>query len=168
MVQQALAGASASTATPVAGLSAADGVIADGHRPTPFDDVPAVAHLEPRLLDALRRAAKDASADGIRMRVNSGWRSPAYQERLLTDAVQKYRSREEAERWVATPETSEHVSGEAVDIGPWQAAEWLSEQGTAYGLCQVYDNEAWHFELRPEAVTSGCPPMYRDASQRER
>ena len=68
----------------------------------------------------------------------------------------------EAARWVATPSTSAHVSGDAVDIGPSGAAAWLSEHGAAYGLCQIYGNEPWHYELRPEAIDHGCPPMYAD------
>ena len=85
---------------------------------TVFDDeYPAVANLDPALLDALRRAATDAGADGVEFHVNSGWRSPAYQEQLLEEAVSKYGSRAEAARWVATPATSPHVSGDAVDIG---------------------------------------------------
>lgn len=96
--------------------------------------------------------------------VNSGWRSPAYQDHLLRDAVAEYGSAEEAARWVATPQTSAHVSGNAVDIGPFDAAAWLARQGAAYGLCRIYRNEAWHFELRPEAIGSGCPAMYADAA----
>jgi zinc D-Ala-D-Ala carboxypeptidase len=41
----------------------------------------------------------------------------------------------------------------------------LSEHGYRYGLCQIYDNEPWHYELRPEAVTGGCPPRYADPTQ---
>jgi hypothetical protein len=63
---------------------------------------------------------------------------------------------------VATAETSAHVSGDAVDIGPFDAAAWLSEHGAEYGLCQIYSNEPWHYELRPEAIDQGCPPMYSD------
>ncbi len=63
---------------------------------------------------------------------------------------------------MATPDTSAHVSGDAVDIGPAEAKAWLSEHGARYGLCQIYRNEPWHYELRPEAVDSGCPPMYDD------
>ena len=62
---------------------------------------------------------------------------------------------------MATPETSAHVSGDAVDIGPSGAAAWLSEHGRAYGLCQIYGNEPWHYELRPEAVDHGCPSHVR-------
>ena len=38
-----------------------------------------------------------------RVLVNSGWRSPEYQDQLLRDAVSKYGSEAEAARWVATP-----------------------------------------------------------------
>ena len=60
------------------------------------------------------------------------------------------------------PNTSAHVSGEAVDIGRSDAAAWLSEHGAKYGLCQIYSNEPWHYDLRPEAIAHGCPPMYAD------
>lgn len=131
---------------------------------TVFDDIPAVANLDPDLLGALRHAALDAAADGVELHVNGGWRSRRYQERLRRDAVSKYGSEEEAARWVATPDTSAHVSGHAVDIGPPGAAAWLSEHGARYGLCQIYRNEPWHYELRPDAVEHGCPPMYADPS----
>ncbi len=102
------------------------------------DETQAVANLDPDLLDALRRAATDAADDGVGFFVNGGWRSPEYQERLLHEAVSKYGSEREAARWVATPDTSAHVSGDAVDIGPSDARAWLSEHG--------------------------CPPMYPDPS----
>jgi D-alanyl-D-alanine carboxypeptidase len=142
-------------------LGEADGAVPDGT--TVFDSqVPGVANLAPDLLAALRRAATDAAGDGVEFLVDSGWRSRAYQEQLLQEAVSKYGSEEEAARWVATPDTSPHVSGNAVDIGPSDAAAWLSEHGAGYGLCQIYANEPWHYELRPEAVDHGCPAMYAD------
>ncbi|MEU6155058.1 M15 family metallopeptidase [Actinosynnema sp. NPDC047251] len=128
------------------------------------DDVPAVANLDPGLLGALRRAATAAAADGVEIVVNGGWRSPEYQERLRHEVVSRCGSEEEAARWVATPDKSAHVAGDAVDIGPPAAAAWLSEHGAGYGLCQIYRNEPWHYELRPEAVDGGCPPMYDDPS----
>ena len=142
-------------------LGEADGAIPAGT--TVFDDdIPGVANLDPALLGALRQAATAAAGDGVEFFVDSGWRSPAYQERLLQEAVSKYGSEREAARWVATPRTSPHVSGDAVDIGHSYATAWLSEHGAEYGLCQVYANESWHYELRPEAVEHGCPPMYAD------
>jgi D-alanyl-D-alanine carboxypeptidase len=145
-------------------LGEADGAVPDGT--TVFDnDIPGVAKLDSDLLGALRRAATDAADDGVDFYVDSGWRSRAYQEHLLHEAISKYGSEEEATRWVATPNTSAHVSGDAVDIGPSGAAAWLSEHGAAYGLCQIYANEPWHYELRPEAIAHGCPPMYSDPTQ---
>ena len=124
-----------------------------------------MAHLDPDLLGALRRATADAAADGVRLQVKSGWRSAEYQDRLLREAISEYGSAAEAARWVATAQTSRHVSGEAVDIGPTAAVSWLSEHGRVYGLCQVYDNEPWHYELRPDAVEDGCPARYADPTQ---
>jgi D-alanyl-D-alanine carboxypeptidase len=142
-------------------LGEADGAVPDGT--TVFDDeIPGVANLDPDLLGALRQAATDAADDGVDFVVDSGWRSPEYQDQLLREAVSEYGSEEEAARWVATAETSAHVSGDAVDIGPSEAAAWLSAHGAPYGLCQTYGNEPWHYELRPEAVDGGCPAMYAD------
>jgi hypothetical protein len=142
-------------------LGEADGAVPDGT--TVFDDgIPGVAKLDPALLGALRQAATDAAHDGVGFVVDSGWRSARYQEHLLREAVSEYGSEAEAARWVATPTTSAHVSGDAVDIGPSGAAAWLSEHGAEYGLCQIYGNEPWHYELRPDAIDQGCPAMYAD------
>jgi zinc D-Ala-D-Ala carboxypeptidase len=142
-------------------LGEADGAVPDGT--TVFDDeIPGVANLDPDLLGALRQAATDAADDGVEFFVDSGWRSPEYQNQLLREAVSEYGSEEEAARWVATADTSPHVSGDAVDIGHSDATAWLSEHGAKYGLCQIYSNEPWHYELRPEAIDHGCPPMYAD------
>src|SRR5215208_1750827 len=138
-----------------------DGALPDGV--TVFDDqYPGVTNLDPDLLQALREAATDAANDGVEFYVNSGWRSPEYQNQLLREAVSKYGSEEEAARWVATADTSPHVSGDAVDIRSFDATAWLSEHGAEYGLCQIYSNESWHYELRLQAIDRGCPPMYAD------
>jgi D-alanyl-D-alanine carboxypeptidase len=176
---QSLAASSSSTTSPIAAeplahrphdslhgdhhgaLSEADGVVPDGV--TVFDDgFPAVANLDPALLSALRQAATDAAGNGVEFFVDSGWRSPAYQNQLFREAVSEYGSEEEAARWVATAQTSAHVSGDAVDIGHSDATAWLSEHGAEYGLCQIYRNEPWHYELRPESIDHGCPAMYAD------
>ena len=139
-------------------LGKAGGAVPDGT--TVFDgEVPGVANLDSDLLAALRQAATAAGIDFV---VDSGWRSPEYQERLLREAISEYGSQEEAARWVAAPDKSAHVSGDAVDIGPAEATAWLSANGAAYGLCQIYGNEPWHYELRPEAVGHGCPATYAD------
>lgn len=147
--------------------SAADAApVGDGRLPegtSVYDeDHAGITELDPDLLRALRRAATDAAGDDVDIVVNSGWRSPSYQKRLLDEAVTKYGSRAEAARWVATPQASPHVAGDAVDVGPTAATTWLAAHGARYGLCRIYDNEPWHYELRPEATDQGCPPRYPD------
>jgi D-alanyl-D-alanine carboxypeptidase len=142
-------------------LGEADGAVPDAT--TAFDDaIPGVAKLDAGLLAALRQAAIHAANDGVELVVDSGWRSAEYQEHLRREAVRKYGSEQKAARWVATPDTSAHVSGDAVDVGPSNAAAWLARHGAAYGLCQTYANEPWHYELHPQARDHGCPPMYAD------
>ena len=156
-------GVAAALLLPGAGTTAADGVLPSDRRVSVHDvDLPAVGRLDPALLDAVQRAADAAAQEGVEFHVTSGWRSVALQAELFRDAVRDYGSEEEAARWAATPETSAHVTGDALDLGDFDATYWLSLHGAAYGLCQIYANESWHFELRPDAVTEGCPPQYPD------
>jgi D-alanyl-D-alanine carboxypeptidase len=147
--------------SPPTALGETDGAVPGGVRVFD-DDIPAVANLDPGLLHALRQAAMDAATDGIEIVVNGGWRSPEYQRQLLRNAVAKYGSEKAAARWVAPPATSSHVSGRAVDIGPSRATVWLSKHGAKYGLCRIYRNEPWHYELRRRAINKGCPSMHAD------
>jgi LAS superfamily LD-carboxypeptidase LdcB len=142
--------------------------VATGDDDTPFDgDRPTIGNLDPDLLDAIRAAARAAQDDGVRMVVTSGWRSRVHQQRLYAEAVSEYGSELEARRYVATPDTSAHVTGDAVDLGPTDADDWLRQHGADYGLCQIFANEIWHFEL---ATTPGgrCPEMLPDSSYRNR
>lgn len=147
-------------------LTPEHGYIGSGNGMSVFDEqAPAVTRLNPELLDALRRAAKNAAQSGVEFEVNSGWRSPEYQSSLLQSAVDDYGSEEEAARWVATAHTSAHVSGDAVDIGPLEATDWLAQHGARYGLCQIYSNESWHYELRQDAVGGACPVPFSDPTE---
>jgi D-alanyl-D-alanine carboxypeptidase len=145
-------------------LGRADGLLPDAV--TVFDDeYPGISNLDPALLGAVRRAASDAAEDGVvAFYVDSGWRSRKYQDQLFRQAVSRYGSKAKAARWVAIPGTSTHESGDAVDLGPVGATAWLSEHGATYGLCQIYRNEPWHYELRPVAIDHGCPRMYAHPS----
>ena len=87
---QLLASSSSTAASPIdvlrsehrGALGEAGGAVPDGT--TVFDDeIPGVANLDPDLLGALRQAATDAADDGVEFFVDSGWRSPEYQEQLL-------------------------------------------------------------------------------------
>lgn len=122
----------------------------------------AIANLDPALLTAMRKAAADAKLAGVELRVTSGWRSREHQQRLLDEAVELYRSEEEARRWVHPPDKSAHVTGKAIDIGPTNADDWLIQHGADYGVCQAYANEMWHFELLT-APGGQCPQPQSNA-----
>lgn len=124
---------------------------------------PAIARLDPALRDAFRAAEVDAATEGIVFEVTSGWRSDAYQRWLYQDAIERYGSEDAARQFVATPERSSHVTGEAVDVGPLDAQFWLIEHGSDYGLCQTYANERWHFQRATEPG-GDCPDMRQDAA----
>lgn len=130
---------------------------------TAFDtEYAGIGKLSPELRDALQAATRDAQSAGVSVMVNSGWRSVELQEQLLQDAVAEYGSEEEASRWVASPETSLHVSGDAVDVEGNGASDWLATNGASYGLCLTYLNEPWHFEYQAAASANGCAQPYAD------
>ncbi|WP_416382750.1 M15 family metallopeptidase [Nocardia brasiliensis] len=119
--------------------------------------------LEPRLALAYTLAEGEAHAQGVPLSITSGYRSREEQQWLWNDGLAKYGSPDEARRWVLPPEESTHVSGRAIDVGPQEGAHWLEVNGNTWGLCRMFDNEWWHFEL---ATTPGgvCPPTKPDAS----
>ena len=144
-------------------LTADDGYAVYGERFGLSDDVPAVTNLDPALLDALRRAASAARADnGTEITLTAGWRSERYQRYLFQQAVHKYGSVQEASRWVMPGTTSKHLAGQAADVATVDAMEWLKSSGARFGLCQVYSNENWHYELT--ARKGVCPPLLTDSS----
>ena len=143
-----------------------DGLIPAETDVTAGAELPAVARLDPALRAAVEAATAEAALDDQPLYVTTGWRSARYQEQLWEEGLATYGSEEIARQFVATPETSTHVTGTAVDIGPLDGMFWMLEHGAAYGLCQTYANEIWHFEL---ATTPGgtCPEMLPDASHLE-
>ncbi len=143
-------------------LGEADGLVPD--RVAVDADVPAVTNLDPRLRKAIGRAARAAERDGVAMYLTSGWRSQRYQRFLYDDAVRRD-GPEAAARLVASPTESEHVTGDAVDVGPTDAAYWMDRHSERFGLCRTYANEVWHYELRSG---TSCPEMVSDASARQR
>ena len=143
---------------------AQDGSLSDGQVLTPFDvQNPAIGRLDPHLLAAIQAAANAAAAEGISMTISSGWRSPEFQQQLLDQAVQTYGSLAAAREYVQTPQASKHVIGEAVDVGGYGADDWLIANGPRFGLCRLYANELWHFELVADE-SGNCPPLLPNAA----
>ncbi|WP_197377230.1 M15 family metallopeptidase [Mycolicibacterium baixiangningiae] len=140
------------------------GYLPEGATLTAFDvENPTVGRLDPPLLAAVQEATRRAASDGIAVEINSGWRSVGFQQRLFDDGVRTYGSVETARQFVASPQTSMHVVGRAVDVGGPDAAAWMARNGPRFGLCQVYANELWHYELTADAA-GACPPMKPNAT----
>lgn len=147
-----------------AAVDTTGGWLPDGTMLSPFDTTnPILSQLDPALLGAVQNAARAAEAAGIQIMVTSGWRSKGFQQRLFDNGIQTYGSLERAAEYVATPEVSKHVMGQAIDIGPAEADQWLIANGRQFGLCQIYANEIWHFELAVDAQ-GNCPPLKPNAA----
>ncbi|MGZ8802887.1 MAG: M15 family metallopeptidase [Mycobacterium sp.] len=147
-----------------AAVDTTGGWLPDGTMLSPFDTAnPILSQLDPSLLSAVQDAARAAEAQGVTLQVTSGWRSKGFQQRLFDDAVRTYGSVGTAAEFVATPEVSKHVTGQAIDIGPVDADRWLIANGRQFGLCQIYANEIWHFELAADA-NGNCPPLRPNAA----
>ena len=149
------------------GPAAADtigGYIPDNQTVTAFDVTnPVIGWLDPRLLAAVQNAARSAASDGVDLEITSGWRTKGFQQRLFDDAVRTYGNVETAQQFVASPDASRHVFGQAVDVGPAEADNWLIRNGSRFGLCQIYANEIWHFELAADQH-GYCPPLRANAA----
>jgi hypothetical protein len=146
-----------------ADLGPQDGFVAVGDRVALTDDVPAVTNLDSALRSALDEAASAAADDDVTFTLVDGWRSERYQQFLFDQAVEEYGSEDEAARWVKRPAESKHVLGEAVDLATADAMDWLNRFGAEFGLCQIYANEAWHFELAADE-NGVCPPQLTDGT----
>lgn len=140
------------------------GYLPDGRTLSPFDDTnPVIAWLNPQLLTAVQSAARIAKEDGVDVQITSGWRTKGFQQRLFDDGVRTYGSAAAARKFVASPDQSRHVVGEAVDVGPVEADNWMIRNGPRFGLCQIYANEIWHFELAADK-DGNCPALRPNAA----
>ncbi|MDP9164708.1 MAG: M15 family metallopeptidase [Actinomycetota bacterium] len=140
------------------------GSIPDGQMVSPFDvRNPVVSLLDPPVRTAIQDAARAAATEGVDVMLTSGWRSKGFQRRLFDQAVTTYGSVAVASEFVASPEASMHVAGKAVDVGPVAADDWMMKNGPRFGLCQIYANEIWHYELAVDA-SGACPPLRPNAA----
>jgi LAS superfamily LD-carboxypeptidase LdcB len=80
--------------------------------------------------------ASAASADGINLIINSGFRSNAEQAQLF--------ARHPDPKWVAPPGQSLHRLRTELDLGPAGAYSWLARNATRFHFVQRYSWEPWH------------------------
>ncbi|HEY9857588.1 MAG TPA: peptidoglycan-binding protein [Stenomitos sp.] len=96
-------------------------------------------YIGARIADQFDSMVAAAAKDGVRLVINSGYRSHAEQEAL-------WRANPDP-RYVARPGTSNHEQGNAIDFantpGAWA---WLKRNATRFGF-HNYPPEAWHYSL---------------------
>jgi hypothetical protein len=93
--------------------------------------------MRPDVAAAFDRLAGAASADGVSLIVNSGFRSDAEQAELFAQNPDP--------QWVAPPGTSLHRCATELDLGPASAYGWLAANAPRFGFVQRYSWEPWHF-----------------------
>ncbi len=152
------------TALLAVGPAAADPVT-DGASSAEVGSAAGTYGLAPDLAAAYSLAEQEARWQGVPLWITSGYRSWSEQQSMWDSAVAQYGSPAEAQRWVLPPDRSTHVSGTAIDVGPYEGAAWLEANGSTWGLCRTYANEWWHFE-RVTVPGGTCPPMVADAASR--
>ncbi len=101
----------------------------------------------PAVAAAFDRMHAAAARAGVRLVVNSGYRSDAEQAVLFR--------RNPDPKWVAPPGRSRHREATELDIaGTPGAWDWLSRYATLFGFVQRYSWEPWHFGYRPGCGTA--------------
>ena len=132
-----------------------------------------------KIYPSLQQMFDDARATGLQLFVASGYRTQAYQQKLLDEKYDEYKNdgysraeaKKKAEAWVAVPGTSEHQLGLAVDINADTSVcskdavyDWLDQNSYKYGFIHRYPsdktditgviNEPWHYRyVGVEAAT---------------
>jgi len=93
--------------------------------------------MRPDVAAAFDRMAAAASAAGLALVVNSGFRSDAEQAALFAANPDP--------RWVAPPGRSLHRCATELDLGPPSTYGWLAVNATRFGFIQRYSWENWHY-----------------------
>jgi LAS superfamily LD-carboxypeptidase LdcB len=102
-------------------------------------------YVLPEARDALVKMAAAARKDSVKLIVDSGFRSSAYQKRIYRRRLAEGDSFDEIVQFVAPPGYSEHETGRAVDMVPsdasfmhTQAYRWLKENAHKFGFRETY------------------------------
>jgi D-alanyl-D-alanine carboxypeptidase len=111
--------------------------------------------------DAFVKMAVAAARDGVKLEVDSGYRSVAYQRRIYQRKLAEGDDFYEIARGVAPPGYSEHMLGTTLDLAPskWTfngtpAERWLLENAEEFFFVQSYPRksdrgftwEPWHWK----------------------
>jgi zinc D-Ala-D-Ala carboxypeptidase len=110
--------------------------------------------------EAFVRMAAAASNDGISLIADSGFRSPAFQKKIIRRRLADGQDPAKVLREVAPPGYSQHHTGRALDLVPSEARfahtdtyRWLKNNAARFGFTESYANdtstpfpwESWHW-----------------------
>lgn len=100
------------------------------------------AEAEVHTAKAFRAMAKAASKAGIDLRIRSGFRNHAKQQKLYKLYLHG------SGNLAARPGYSNHESGRALDlvITDFKVYEWLRDHASRYGFHRTVSGEPWHWE----------------------
>lgn len=130
-------------------------------------------YLRPEAKEAFVRMAEAAAIDGLKLVVNSGFRSLEYQRDIIERRLATGQSMARIMRSVAPPGYSEHHTGCAVDFVPrgvifsdTNIYRWLVENAARFGFRESFprikgsqlDWEPWHWFFSIKMVEEEPPP----------
>ena len=125
--------------------------------------------VDEKIYSYLTEMLNDMESEGVYAFVSSGYRTNSYQQKLLNQKIDAYKSEGygpiksfvAARSWVAMPGHSEHHLGIAVDINnksnttSQEVYKWLSNNAYKYGFIKRYPgdkieitnihSEPWHY-----------------------
>lgn len=115
--------------------------------------------VEVQTANAFARLRDAAAADGVNIRVVSGFRTHAEQSYLYYDCYLDCRCNHC--NLAAAPGYSNHQSGYALDLNTEDAAvlRWLNRNAARHGFVRTVPSEDWHWEYSGGEVKDGiCAP----------
>ncbi len=118
-------------------------------------------YVLPETREALLKMAAAARKEGIMLIIDSGFRSAAYQRRIIERRLAEGESFEKIVRFVAPPGYSEHETGRAVDFVPSEALfaktpayQWLKKNAAAFHFYETYPESG--NSLKPWEASHWC------------
>jgi soluble lytic murein transglycosylase-like protein len=102
--------------------------------------------MRPDVARAFDRMQEAATADGVHLIINSGFRTNAEQAALFAARPDP--------KWVARPGQSLHRLGTELDLGPPAAYGWLARNAGRFHFTQRYSWEPWHYGFTLNAGTA--------------
>jgi hypothetical protein len=126
-----------------------------GEYPGPFAERQG-KRMRPDVAQAFDRLERAAAGSGVRLVINSAFRSDAEQAALFAQHPDP--------KWVAPPGHSLHRYGTELDLGPPAAYAWLKAHAPSFHFVQRYSWEPWHWGLAVNPASTARQPTTGDGA----